>query len=161
MTYMATIGDLENAGKLIGHDADLESHEFPTRWIHLAPQALAWLTTVLPSESADGGRKISPYEQVEQIFYEYVIGRPMAYARDRKKLNPVGYHVWEFKTPDARLFGWLPKRRHFIVVCGQMKRHLTNNKDYAPYVEKVVHFRSTLDLDEPKFLTGVLPNDIC
>jgi hypothetical protein len=158
---MATIPALENAGALLSYDPDFEADEFPTRWVHQAPEFVSWLANVLPHELPEGGRISTPYEQVEQRLYEYCLGRPMTYDRDRKVLAPQHHYVWEIKTPDVRLFGWLPAPRHFIAVCGEMKARLAPNAKYKPFIDRVVAFRDNLDLDLPKFLTGVSPNDIC
>ena len=85
----------------------------------------------------------------------------MIYARDRRLLDPVGFHTWELRTPDVRVFGWLPARRHFIAVSGEMKRRLKPSSKYTPFIQGVVAFRDALDLDAPKALTGVATHDIC
>jgi len=161
VTYMATIAILEKTGDLLPYEPDFEANEFPTRWIHQAPSFATWLEITLRAERADAERNLSPYEQVEQLLYSYALGRTMIYARDRRLLTPVGLHVWELKMPDVRLFGWLPQRRHFIAVCGEMKRRLRDNASYRPFLDQVVAFRTALNLDPPKFLTGVQANDIC
>lgn len=98
---------------------------------------------------------------MEQAFYHYAIGRPLFYGRDRRKLDPLMRHVWELKTPDVRIFGWLPKPRHFIAVCGEMRRNLKPAAKYQPHIERVVQFRDALELDHPKFLQGIQANEIC
>jgi hypothetical protein len=161
VTYMATIAELEATGDLLPYDPDFEADEFPSRWVHLAPVFAKWQETVLPRETSDRGLLISPLEQVEQRLYEYCLGRPMIYDRDRKILEPQSAHVWQIKTPDARLFGWLPARRHFIAVCGEMKSRLLHNDNYKPFIAQVIAFRNALNLNAPKYLTGVFPRDIC
>ncbi len=125
-----------------------------------APDFNQWLATDLQPVPRLSGRKITPYEQAEQILYDYVIGRPMAYSVDYRKLEPLTQHVWEFKTPDVRLIGWVPKKANIILVRGELKNNLKKFKDYAPYVADVVVFRDALDLDPPKYITGVRANDI-
>jgi hypothetical protein len=158
---MATIPQLRAAGKLFSYTTELDVREFAERVIDLAPSGAKWLEDVLPSEVADAGRKISPLEQVEGIFHDYIIGRVMIYGDDRKRLTPDTDFVWEFRTPDVRVFGWLPRKRHFIVVNGAMKRTLKPNSKYTPYIQSVVAFRNGLDLDEPKYLEGIRANEIC
>ena len=133
--------------------------EFEERQISLAPDGVVWLTTILPTETADAGRKITPLEQIEQIFHDYITGKVMAYDTQRKRLEPDANFVWEFKTPDVRVFGWLPRKRHFIVVTGQMKRNLKPRKLYKSYIQQVVAFRDGLKLDPPKQLEGIRQNE--
>lgn len=158
---MATIAELENGRLLLPYDPDVESDEFPTRYIHMAPDFERWFEDHLPTEPSPGGLGLTPYEQTEQKLYDYCIGRPLSYDRDRKILRPQGLHIWSLKAPEVRLFGWLPKPRHFIAVCGELKCRLLTERDYAPFIERVRAFRDGLPLDSPKFLTGVRPNDIC
>jgi hypothetical protein len=100
-------------------------------------------------------RNLSPFEQVGQIFYDFARGRPMAYTVDYKKLEPHVDHVWEFKTPDMRIFGWFARKGHFIASCGGFKENLTSRKFYLPYIEATLNFCNSLDLNEPKKITGV------
>jgi hypothetical protein len=157
---MATIDDLRQSGKLIPYETELDTGEFVERQISFAPSGQHWFEQVLPGEVAYG-TPISPWEQVEQILHEYVTGRVMIYETDRKRLEPDVKFVWEFITPHVRVFGWLPQKRHFIVVNGEMKRRLPRKKDYAPFIQQVVDFRNNLDLNEPKQLEGIRANEIC
>ena len=106
------------------------------------------------------GRDRSPLEQAEQILYDFAIGRPLAYGSSYHPLDPQASYVWELKTPDIRLFGWFPKRRHLVIVCWELKDNLKKHSEYAPYVKRVTAFRDALDLDEPKAVTGVSRNDV-
>lgn len=152
---MATLEHLANSGKIKKPNVDLEDNEMPLRVIYLSLACDTWLVADLVPVARFAGRKLTPYEQVDQIFYEFVIGRPMAYSVDYRKLEPLTEHVWELKTQDARLFGWFAKKGHFVVVCAALKNQVRKFKDYAPFVAKVVAFRQALDLDEPKMITGV------
>lgn len=160
LTYMATVEHLVAVGKLKKHVPDLDDDELPERLALLSPEFEAWAQTELKPCPCLGGRFVTPFEQAEQILYEFVVGRPMAYSVHYRKLDPIGLHVWELKTPDVRIFGWFPRKCHFIAVCGELKNRIRRAKDYAPYIQRVLDFRVQLDLDEPKALTGVNHNDI-
>ena len=107
------------------------------------------------------GSRLTPAEQVEQIFHDYIIGRTMVYATDRKRLQPDKHYVWEFRTAHVRVFGWLPERRHFVVVNGEIRSRLKKFSDFDPYIQQVVEVRDELNLDEPKYLEGIRANEIC
>lgn len=147
-------------GVLIRYEAELEPEVLPERVIHLTPQFQKWLEHALPKERRDRGRQLSPIEQVEEIFRHFILGRPMGYDVHRKLLDPVGLGVWEIKTVDVRMLGWFPCHRTFIAAVGVMKRMLPRRRDYRPHIDAVVAIRNGLDLDEPKFLTGVRVDDI-
>jgi hypothetical protein len=110
---MATLEYLLATSHLIKHEPDLDHDELPERIICFAPSFTAWLNETLATIGRRQRRQLTPYEQVEQILYEFVIGRPMAYSVDYRKLDPpILAHVWELKTPDVRLFGWFARRGH-------------------------------------------------
>jgi hypothetical protein len=88
------------------------------------------------------------------------VGSPMAYDVHYKKLEPLTKHVWEFKMPDVRLFGWFAKKVVVVVVCGTLKENVKRFGDYAPFIDRVVAFRDALDLDPPKAITGVHHNEV-
>ncbi|HZL59844.1 MAG TPA: hypothetical protein VFC38_09090 [Stellaceae bacterium] len=157
---MATLEHLVASGKLRKHEPELDDGEMPEGIICLSPECDAWLSNHLIGTPRFSGRKLTAYDQVDQILYDFVIGRPMAYSVHYRKLEPVGSHVWELKTVDVRLFGWFCKKGHFVVVCGSLKNKLRKNKNYAPFIAKVIAFRKALDLDEPKAITGTNHNDI-
>ena len=160
LTYMATLCNLSHAGALIRHDPDLENDEQPLRYVYLAPEVDAWISTTLATAPVDRSRQLTPFEQVEQRLYDFAIGRPMAYGTEYHPLDPLGQAVWELKTVDVRLIGWFARRATFIIVCGRLKGELRKAKLYAPCIEHVVRFRNGLDLDPPKAITGVSRNDV-
>jgi hypothetical protein len=157
---MATLEHLAATDKLLKHEPDLDDRDLPERIAFFAPEFDGWLETVLRPLDPLRGRQLSPFEQAEQIMYEFVIGRPMAYSVDYRKLDPLPAHVWELKTTDVRLFGWFAKKAIFVLVCGELKAHLKKRREYTPFVERVVVFRRRLDLDEPKAITGVRHHEV-
>jgi hypothetical protein len=157
---MATLEQLEIGGQLHRYDAELEQWEMPERCITHTPDFGLWLENALKPVPCKRGRNLSPYEQVEQVFYDFIVGRPMAYSVNYRKLEPHYQHIWELKTLDVRIFGWLPRNRHFLAVCGDLKDNLTSGKLYKPHVKTVSDFRSSLDLNDPKSVHGVVANDV-
>jgi hypothetical protein len=156
---MATLEHLVDRDNLIRHEPDLEDDEFAERYVYFAPDFDAGLGT-LADVGCLHGRNRTPYEQVEQLLYDFVIGRRLAYGSSYHPLDPLTSRVWVLKTPDVRLFGWFPKRRHFVITCREFKDNLKNFTAYTPYVQHVADFRSALDLDEPKAVTGVSQSEV-
>lgn len=159
LTYMATLEHLADSDKVIRHEPDLEDDEFAERYAYFAP-AFDVSLSALRAIGCLHGRKLTPYEQTERILYDYVIGVRLAYGSDYHPLDPLGFHTWELKTPDVRLFGWFPRRRHFIIVCWRLKDDLKPAAKYASPIQEVVDFRNLLDLDEPKAVTGVRADEV-
>jgi hypothetical protein len=126
----------------------------------MCPEADAWAGATLRTAPRGRAKNLSPFQQVEQLLFDFVIGRPLVYDAQRKKLNPVNKHVWELKTHDVRLIGWFPRKRCFVIVCGRLKSEIPHARLYTPCVSLVNWFRDQLDLDEPKAIMGVRYGDI-
>ena len=157
---MATLATSAASGAIIRHDPDFEPDEQPVRFAYLSPAAHVWCRTIFPGMAQDRGRNETPFEQVEQVLFEFAIGRPMAYGQQYKKLDPLAQHVWEIKTPDVRLIGWFARKSCFIVVRAEMKKQLLQFKLYQPLIQSTVAFRTALDLDPPKEIAGVRHDDV-
>jgi hypothetical protein len=151
---MATLEQLESGGQISRHDAELETWELSKRMISFTSNFGKWLSQ-LKSAPKKRGRTLTPFEEINQSFFAFVMGKPMAFGVDYRKLEPHGNHVWEFKTLEMRVFGWFPRKAHFLAVCGEFKDNLPNNKAYKPFIEQVIKFREALALDEPKAILGV------
>lgn len=136
-------------------EADLDDGELPLRLVYFAPGARTRIVGKLQPLPRVRGRNTTPLEQFEQIIYEFAAGKPLAYSVDRRKLDPLEQDVWELKTPDVRIFGWVARKAHFIIVDGEPKDKVSRYKLYAPYVRAVVTFRGQLDLDPPKAVGGM------
>lgn len=155
LTYMATLEHLAATDKLLKHEPDLDENELSERIAYFSPAFDQWLDAFLRQLASRAGRHLTPFEQAEQILYEFVAGQPMAYSVHYRKLEPLTAHVWELKTPDVRLFGWFPKRAIIVFVCGALKENVKKFDNYTPFIQEVIAFRDALDLDHPKAITGV------
>jgi hypothetical protein len=157
---MATLEQLVREGTLKRYHVDLEPDEQPARYLYATPEFESWFANVLSGVPRDRGRDLTPAEQVDQCFYEFIVGEPMAYGLDCRKLDPLMDHVWELKTIDVRIFGWFPKKATFLMASGELKLRLRSFKAYAPYVKQVVSIRNAMPLDPPKALEGGFQNVI-
>lgn len=157
---MATLEHLRGDGTLVRYDAELEPGEMPQRMIYMAVAFVDWAEDVLFSELADEDQPLSPYEQVEARFYDFVVNRPMVYGVHKKLLRPEIRGVWTLRTDDVRVFGWFPAKGIFVAVRGEMKRNLQKIADYDAHIGRVREYRDTLPLDEPKSIAGTRPDEI-
>jgi len=74
-----------------------------------------------------------------------------------KDLMPATDEVWEFKTADLRIFGWLYRPRVFIAALlgyADFYKPPSPVGSYEDARKHVMSIRNTLDLDEPKYATG-------
>lgn len=153
---MATIIELEKSGSLIAISVPLDEGEQLWRRLYGTVGFIGWLDRVLPLlRTTIVGGDTEPYDQVDAIFHEYVVGERMQFDRRFKKLaRTPDEFVWEFKTPDIRIFGWIPMRDVFICAFGDMKDEIEKRNLYGRYIAQTIYVRNSLDLDEPRYVAS-------
>ena len=65
--------------------------------------------------------------------------------------------VWEMKTADIRIFGWMAAPRKFVAVFADYAdsyKGKNAKRSYEDAKKKVIAFRNKLTLDNPKIATG-------
>jgi hypothetical protein len=128
------------------------------RWVYGFPGFQTWLDVELPQ--LNPGRlkaSDSPQEQVDNILYRWITGKDIRYTRQFQDLMPRGDEVWEMKTADIRIFGWMYQPLKFIAVFGDyadLYKGRGASRSYEVAKQKVKNQRDNLDLDPPKFATG-------
>lgn len=153
---MATLPELCEFGVLDTIDP-LEPDELPWRTLYGTGDFIRWLETGLPSLYHNPlFAELSPVEQVFALFAEYAAGEDFVDDRRFKKLSctPERY-VWELKTEEVRIFGWVPSRDKFICCFGDSKDQIQLWNSYGSYIAKTVYVRNNLDLDDPKHVMGL------
>lgn len=150
---MATLIELCDSGALEVIDP-LEAGELPWRNLYATMEFIEWLDGELPEVEHNAlYSNLTPIEQVFAVFYEYVTGENFSSDRRFKKLHCTpNQHVWEFKTDEIRVFGWVPRKDAFICCFGDSKDNIEVNNSYGRYIAKTTNVRNTMDLDEPKLL---------
>lgn len=156
---MATIHKLLTDGHLVDINAPLSRREFQNRWFYALPSFVAWMREDLPNlKTGRLNATETPGEQLDYILYRWITGREIRYERMFKDLSPSKDEVWEFKTADLRVFGWMVEKRKFVAVLGDyadLYKPPNQKASYSNAKLKVMRARDNLDLDEPKFITGV------
>jgi hypothetical protein len=149
---MATLAEL-NGGPIVAIDV-LPEDELPWRHIYGTQEFLQWMQDVLPFlVTTTVGSQLSPHEQVFASFDEFASGEPFNDDRRFKSLNRTpDLSVWEFKTDDVRIFGWIPCRDCFVATFGDLKDKIETMQLYGTYMAKTHFVRENLDLDAPKYL---------
>jgi|SRR5580658_1463456 hypothetical protein len=151
---MATLVQLTEKGKLKEYVVELEPSQQPERYVYAAPEVEEWFANVLSQAARDLGRNLWPYEQVEGLLHDFVAGEILVHTDTYRQLEPLYQSVWELRTVDVRIFGWFPRRCTFLMVCGALKKTIPRARDYRPFIQRVLDFRATLPLDEPKAVIG-------
>lgn len=159
---MTTLEDLEADGHLIRIEVPLDGAEQVWRRLFGTPDFVKWLDEVLPELATTVvGGEISPWEQLDARFHEYVIGDPIQDDRRFKGLSwTPEYHIWEFKTLDLRVFGWVPSRDCFICTFGDTADRIKLLDAYGRYIAQSVYVRDNLPLEPPKFVASKGYHDV-
>ncbi len=149
---MATLDSLANSNLLEKLEVELEPKEMPWRCLYGTPEFVEWLKETLPYiKIASIYGETTPLEQVDDLFHEYIVGAKFNNDRRFKKLSSKPeYFVWELKSPDIRVFGWVPKKNSFICAFGDKTDQIKLWDSYNTYVARTKYVRNYLDLDEPK-----------
>jgi hypothetical protein len=155
---MATFNTLLDERALIRVTVPLPRGQFHERKFYAVPACVEWMKNQVP-RMATGRIKspLTPKEQLIERLRQWMSGDPMAYGRMFHDMTPRSDEVWEIKTHDLRLFGWMYRPREFIAVCGGYADHYkepTKIKNYADDRCAVVLARNTLPLDGQKYAEG-------
>jgi hypothetical protein len=155
---MATFAKILEERKLIRVKVSLRRGQFHERKFYAYPECLEWARTNVPNMvTGRVGSDFSPKEQITLRLQQWMAGEPMAYGRMFHDMKPNSDGVWEIKTADLRIFGWMYRPREFIAVCGGYTddyKEPTKTKDYADDKRMVINARNALPLDGQKFVTG-------
>lgn len=155
LIYMATLLDLRESRVLDTIDP-LEPGELPWRTLYGTMDFLRWLDEGLPNLGHNNlYSDLSPQEQLFAAFAEFVSGDSFSTDRRFKKLNCTpDQHVWEIKTDEVRVFGWIPMKDCFICCFGDSKDKIVARNSAGRYIAQTAFVRNQMNLDEPKYLTS-------
>lgn len=155
---MATLDKILEAKTITRVTVRLARGQFDERKFYAYPDCLQWMKTEVPKMVTGRiGADNTPAEQLIQRLVQWIVGKPMAEGRMFRDMRPKSDHVWELKTPDLRIFGWLCRPREFIAVCGGYAddyKEPTIIKDYEDDRRAVLAARDALPLDGDKFARG-------
>jgi hypothetical protein len=135
--------------------------EFDEREFHAMPSLVRFLEEILPgAKTGILEATETPAAQMDTLLRKWNSGKPMAYSRAFSNLKPTVRGVWEMKTADLRVFGWLWRPKVFIATfAGLADDYKSQNRNppkesYAEARDRVVWIRDRLGLDPPTFVTG-------
>jgi len=155
---MATFDKLLADKNLIRVTRQLPRGQFHERKFYAYPRCLEWMRVEVPKMVT--GREQSsftPLEQLMERLRQWMAGDPMKHGPWFHDMDPQSDGVWELKTTDLRIFGWMYQPRAFIAVRGGYTddyKEPTKTKNYADERRKVVKARNALPLDGNKFAQG-------
>ena len=147
---MATIRELVDSGRLEEINS-LEENELPMRYLYGTPEFISWLDESLELIEFDPTyAELEPTEQVDALFGEYSLGHPFSTDRRFKKLASTPDHgIWELKTTDVRIFGFVPEKDKFVCCFGEDADIVKLKNSYGAFIARSRFTLNNLGLDEP------------
>jgi hypothetical protein len=155
---MVTFAKLVEQRAIIRVKLRLGRNQFDERELYAYPDCLMWMKAEVPNMVTGRVRSsFTPAEQLITRLLQWITGKPMVYGRMFQDLLPRSDEVWELKTADLRIFGWMYRPRKFVAVRGGYAddyKEPTKIKNYADDRNAVLEARHALPLDGDKFVTG-------
>jgi hypothetical protein len=135
LTQMVTFDKILDDKVIIRVRLRLGRGQFDERKLYVYPRCLEWMKAEVPRMVTGRVQSdFSPAEQLSTRLLQWITGQPMAQGRMFHDMKPEKDGVWELKTADLRIFGWMYRPRQFIAVCGGYTddyKEPTKTKDYA------------------------------
>ncbi|MGY4399876.1 hypothetical protein [Bradyrhizobium sp. USDA 3315] len=139
----------------------LRRREFEERKFFAMPSMVQFLRDILPGAKTGVVEATeTPAAQMDTLLRKWNSGRPMEYGRAFSNLRPAAHGVWEMKTADLRVFGWIYRPKIFIATfAGLADDYKSQNgippkESYDEARNRVVWIRDRIALDPPAFATG-------
>jgi hypothetical protein len=151
---------LDDAGQLFKLDPQLQANEQEWRMIYMSPRLDEWMRDALPNLQSTWRLEVNPAQQLDALVEEFCSGATLHYGPQFHPIQHVQDGIWELKTPDLRLFGWFHVRDRFVGWRAEFADHVKKYGLYYGLAGETAHFRSQLNLDEPKFIPGTDPNAV-
>jgi hypothetical protein len=133
--------------------------QFYDRKMYAYPGSLKWMREIVPTlVSGRLNSAQTPAQQLILRLQQWLSGAPINKGPMFQEMKyPKDNDVWELKTDDLRLFGWMHQPKIFIVAAHGYTddyKDPTKIKDYADDVRAVMRSRDAFPLDHPKFVKG-------
>jgi hypothetical protein len=162
---MATVQILAGLGRLHKLVIPLEDDEQELRCVYASDQVSDFILNHLPALPSSHGTEINPAQELDALLAEYACGLPVEAGKDIKAFAPRAFDpleggIWYLKTSDLRIFGWFPHPDVFIAVYADTFENVKGKNLYEGRRNQAIHFRNSLDLDEPKFIPGDDPHAV-
>lgn len=157
LTHMATFEKLLEDKIIIPVRVRLPRGQFYERKMFAFPECVEWMKSVKDMKTGRVQSDMTPLEQLTERLRQWLSGHPMVYGRMFHDMKPTTDNVWEMKTADLRVFGWMYRKSQFIAVNGGYAddyKEPTKIRNYADDRRAVVAARNAFPLDGEKLAVG-------
>lgn len=158
---MDTLSALLADPSILRLEVSLGPRDLPVRRVYGTRSFIDWLEERrVRLEPSKLGVDLSIIEQIDSIFYRFIVGDSLRNRWDFRCVKVESNPVWEFKTPDIRIFGWFPDKDCFIAVCGGWADHIKDHDLYRGYRLEIRRLRRDMNLAKNLCGRGTTPDDV-
>ncbi|GJD35124.1 hypothetical protein [Methylobacterium aerolatum] len=158
---MDTLSALLADPSILRIEVSLGPRDLPVRRVFGTRAFVDWLEQRRAGmEKSKLGIDLSITEQIDSLFYRFIVGDVLRNRWDFRCVKIEKYPVWEMKTPDIRIFGWFPEKDCFIAVCGGWADHIKDYDLYRGYRLEIRRLRRTMNLARDLCGRGTTPDDV-
>jgi hypothetical protein len=158
---MITIADLVERGSIIPIEVNLGAREQPMRLLYGTPGFVAWLSMRLNSaEASPLLADVTPAEQLDDLFFKFLSGRPLAFMTQFRPVRSEQNAVWELKTPDLRIFGWFAMKDCFVAVFGDWADRVKDLDLYRGYRTEIKRIRRQMGAMDALCVRGIEASEV-
>jgi hypothetical protein len=164
LTYMATIEDIIEAGRLVVFDLPQWEPRLPIRPLYTTPDFLEWaddMQRLHDPKFGVGGRTL--FEHLLMMFCDFRCAtRCPPHAGDLRRMIPTKSGIWKMHPPKLRIYGWCPSQHSFVALLpafeSDTKADKSLNATKMKEVEEFIrnhHLESTITRGD---VLAVFPN---
>jgi hypothetical protein len=148
-------------GAIVKIEVDLGSREQPMRLLYGTPGFIEWADMLLKApEPRERLGEATPAEQLDDVFHAFLSGKELSYGLQFRYIRAEKNPVWEFKTPDLRIFGWFMKKDCFVAVFGNWANVVKDHDLYRGYRIAIRRLRRELEIDKTLCVEGVAVDEV-
>jgi len=97
---------------------------------------------------------------LDDLFFSFISGRPLTFMKQFRPIRAEPNAVWEFKTPDLRIFGWFVVKDCFVAVFGDWADRVKDLDLYRGYRTEIKRIRRGMGAMDELCVKGIDAGDV-
>ncbi len=157
---MATLIELCEQKVLTKIDINLGPKEFEDRRIYVFAPVISFIRDKLRQAESFYPENAPPEQQLRTLLKMFITGADLSVWEHFHIMRPAGLDIFELKTADLRMFGWVYRPGVFLATNMATFREVHTLNNHVVYRDEAVRMRDEVDLDAPKFTPAAEINNV-